>query len=206
MATAEGSDNLSPLIYDTPMGAPLEFTRRALTVEDFHRIAEAGVLRPDERVELIDGELLAMAPIGGRHFNAVNRLTELLVMAVGPNAVVSVQGPVVLKPISEPRPDLLLLRPECRGRPILPGPETVLLAIEVSDTTLRFDRTVKAPLYARYGIPELWIVDVEGQVLLRHLEPTSDGYRAITEHRAPASVAARLLPAACIELATLFSY
>ncbi|HUD26653.1 MAG TPA: Uma2 family endonuclease, partial [Burkholderiaceae bacterium] len=119
-------------------------------------MAEAGVLRPKERVELIEGELLAMAPIGGRHFNAVNRLTELLVTAVGSSAVVSVQGPVVLKPTSEPQPDLVLLRPECRRRPVLPGPEDVLLAIEVADTTLRFDRTVKAPLYARHGIPELW--------------------------------------------------
>jgi Uma2 family endonuclease len=187
------------------MGAPVEFTRRALTVEDFHRMAEAGVLRPDERVELIEGELLSMAPIGGRHFNAVNRLTELLVTAVGSTAVVSVQGPVVLKPTSEPQPDLLLLRAECRGRPVLPGPESVLLAIEVSDTTQRFDGTVKAPLYARHGIPELWIVDVEGQVLLRHLDPSGEGYRTITEHRAPACVAARLLPAARVELATFVS-
>jgi len=186
------------------MGAPLEFPRRALTVEDFHRMAEAGVLRPKERVELIEGELLAMAPIGGRHFNAVNRLTELLVTAVGSSAVVSVQGPVVLKPTSEPQPDLVLLRPECRRRPVLPGPEDVLLAIEVADTTLRFDRTVKAPLYARHGIPELWMVDLEGQVLLRHLEPGSEGYAVVTEHRVPASVAARSLPAARVELATLF--
>lgn len=186
------------------MGAPAEFPRRALTVEDFHLMGEAGILQPGERVELIEGELLAMAPIGGRHFNAVNLLTEWLVTAVGPNAVVSVQGPVVLKPTSEPQPDLLLLRPECRGRPVLPGPEDVLLAIEVADTTLRFDRTVKARLYAKHGAPELWIVDVEGQVLLRHLGPSGESYTAVTEHRAPVSVAARLLPAARVELATLF--
>ncbi|HUD26808.1 MAG TPA: Uma2 family endonuclease, partial [Burkholderiaceae bacterium] len=94
--------------------------------------------------------------------------------------------------------------PECRRRPVLPGPEDVLLAIEVADTTLRFDRTVKAPLYARHGIPELWMVDLEGQVLLRHLEPGSEGYAVVTEHRVPASVAARSLPAARVELATLF--
>jgi Uma2 family endonuclease len=186
------------------MGAPLEFPRRPLTVEDFHRMLEVGVLRPGERVELIEGELLAMAPIGGRHFNAVNRLNELLVTGVGLNAVVSVQGPVVLKPTSEPQPDLVLLHPKCRGRPALPGPEDVLLAIEVSDTTLRFDRTVKARLYARHSIPELWIIDVEGQLLLRHLGPSHEGYITVTEHRPPETVAAQFLPAACVELRAVF--
>jgi Uma2 family endonuclease len=185
---------------------PLEFPRRALTVEDFHRMGEVGVLAPKERVELIEGELLAMAPIGGRHFNAVNRLAELLITAVRMDAFVSVQGPVVLRPISEPQPDLALLRPQCRGRPVLPEPEDVLLAIEVADTTLRFDLTIKARLYARYRIPELWVVDVEGQVLLRHLDPTDQGYSTVTQHRAPEAVACRLLPAACIELGTLFSF
>jgi Uma2 family endonuclease len=188
------------------MGAPLEFPRRALTVEDFHRMAEAGVLRPKERVELIEGELLAMAPIGGRHFNAVGRLAELLFQAVGMNAFVSVQGPVVLRPTSEPQPDLVLLKPHCRGRPVLPEAEDVLLAIEVADTTLRFDRTVKAPLYARHGIAELWIVDVEGQVLWRHLDPSAQGYSSITEHRAPEAVRARRMPAVRIDIAALFVF
>jgi Uma2 family endonuclease len=189
-----------------PFDVPLEFPRRALTVEDFHRMGEVGVFAPKERVELIEGELLAMAPIGGRHFNAVNRLAELLITGVRMDAFVSVQGPVVLRPISEPQPDLALLRPQCRGRPVLPEPEDVLLAIEVADTTLRFDLTIKARLYARYRIPELWVVDVEGQVLLRHLEPTEQGYSTVTQHRAPEAVACRLLPAACIELGTLFSF
>ena len=188
----------------SPMGAPLEFPRRPLTVEDFHRMGEAGVLRPDERVELIEGELLAMAPIGGRHFNTVNLLAELLFTSVRTSAVVSVQGPVVLRPISEPQPDLALLRPECRNRPVLPEPEDVLLAIEVADTTLRFDRIVKAHLYAQHGIPELWIVDVQGQVLLRHLDPSHEGYAEVTVHRSPEAVAARLLPEARIELSALF--
>jgi len=122
------------------------------------------------------------------------------------NAVVSVQGPVVLRPVSEPQPDLALLRPHCRGRPVLPEPEDVLLAIEVADTTLRFDRTIKARLYARYGIPELWIVDVEGQMLLRHLDPGDQGYSIVTQHRAPEAVACHLLPAARIELGALFRF
>jgi len=201
--TVETASN--PSITIQPMGAPLEFQRRALTVEDFHRMGEAGVFRPDERVELIEGELLEMAPIGGRHCHAVNRLTEILVLAAGPAGFISVQAPVVLRPISEPQPDLLILRPECRRRRVLPASADVLLAIEVADTTLRFDRTVKAPLYARHGVPELWIVDVEGKVLLRHLGPTKDGYTEITEHRPPETVAARLLPAARVDLADLFS-
>lgn len=188
------------------MGAPPEFPRRALTVEDFHRMGEVGVLAPPERVELIEGELLQMAPIGGRHFHAVNRLTELLVMAVHGQAVVAAQGPVVLRPISEPQPDLALLHPELRQRADLPGPDDVFLLIEVADTSLRFDRTVKARLYARHAIPELWIVDVEGQVLLRHLEPSVEGYSVVTEHRSPEVLACRLLPQARVDLQELFTY
>jgi Uma2 family endonuclease len=187
------------------MGAPLEFTRRALTVEDFHRMGEVGILRPDERVELIEGELRAMAPIGRRHFNLVNRLTRLLSNAVREKAVVSVQNPVVLRPISEPQPDLVLLRPHFWALQDLPGPEDVLLAIEVADTTLSFDRIVKARLYAKHGIAELWIVDAEGQTLLRHLEPTGEAYARVTQHRSPEAVAASLLAAARVDLGALFA-
>lgn len=187
------------------MGAPLEFTRRALTVEDFHRMGEVGILRPDERVELIEGELRAMAPIGKRHFNLVNRLNRLLSKAVGEEAVVSVQNPVVLRPLSEPQPDLVLLRPHYWALQDLPGPEGVLLVIEVADTTLRFDRTVKAGLYAKHGIAELWIVDAEGQTLLRHLEASGEGYGRVMQHRSPEVVAASLLPVAQVDLGALFA-
>ncbi len=87
---------------------------------------------------------------------------------------------------------------------MLPGPEDVLLAIEVADTTLRFDSTVKAQLYAKHGIPELWVIDVEGQALLRCLEPSRKGYAKVTQHRSPQIVAARLLPNARIEICDLF--
>jgi Uma2 family endonuclease len=188
------------------MGASLEFPRRALTVEDFHRMAEVGVLRPQERVELIEGELLATAPIGVRHVKVVSRLAAMLVTAVGDSAIVLPQSPVVLPPTSEPQPDLALVWPEWARSPVLPKPEDILLLIEVADTTLHFDRTVKAPLYAHYGVPELWIFDVERRLLLRHLDPSEDGYATVTQHRAPEVVAARLLPAARVELAALLLF
>src|SRR5438093_4349936 len=118
-------------------------TRARLTVEQFHKIGEAGILPPEARVELINGEMLEMAPIGARHLQAVNRLTRLLVRSVGDTAIVSVQNPIVLAEDSEPQPDLALLRSESEGAVRLPSANDVLLLIEVADTTMQYDRTVK---------------------------------------------------------------
>lgn len=149
--------------------------RRLLTVHEYHRMGEAGILHEDDRVELIEGELIEMAAIGTRHFTCVNQLTRLLVRGVGDEAIVSVQNPVRLDDYGEPQPDLTVLRPR-DYRESLPGPRDVLLVIEVSDTTLRYDREVKLPLYARADIQEVWIVDLPGATVERHTEPSADGY------------------------------
>jgi Uma2 family endonuclease len=136
-----------------------EVTRRRFTVHDYHRMGEAGILHEDDRVELIEGEIVEMAAIGTRHFSCVNGLTRLLVRGVGDEAIVSVQNPVRLDEHNEPQPDLTVLRVR-DYRESLPVPEDVLLLIEVSDTTLRYDRGVKLPLYARAGIREVCILDL----------------------------------------------
>ena len=151
--------------------------RHRWTVAEYHRMAETGMLAPDARVELIDGEIIDMAPIGPVHASIVDQLTVLMVRAVADAAIVRVQSPVELSDRSEPEPDLTLLRPRADFyRRAQPGPGDVLLAIEVADSTLARDRDVKRPLYARHGIPECWIVDVGGEYVLACRGPAGDGY------------------------------
>jgi Uma2 family endonuclease len=153
-------------------------TRYRFTVDDYHRMAEAGILHEDDRVELIEGEILQMAPIGGEHAACVNGSARLLIKRLDDRAVVSIQNPIRLSAGSEPEPDLMLLRPRADGYwEGLPGPEDVLLIIEVSDSTLYYDRGTKLPLYAAAGIPEVWIVDLERRRVLVHRRPDGDLYR-----------------------------
>ncbi|MGE3595957.1 MAG: Uma2 family endonuclease [Dehalococcoidia bacterium] len=152
--------------------------RYRFTVEDYHRMGEAGILDEDDRVELIEGEILYMSPIGGKHAACVNESARLLIVRLNDRAVVSIQNPVRLSARSEPEPDLMLLRPRAdRYREGLPVPEDVLLIIEVADSTLHFDRGTKLPLYAAAGIPEVWIVDLERRRVLVHRQPDGDLFR-----------------------------
>src|SRR5262245_13487217 len=130
------------------MAVEVEAPRRLFSVEEYHRMGKAGILREDERVELIEGAIVQMAPIGPPHFGCVINLTRILITRLGDRAVVSPQNPVVIRPRSEPQPDLALLRPRAVSySQALPTPEDVLLAVEVADTTVRFDRVVKSRLY-----------------------------------------------------------
>ncbi|WP_448575734.1 Uma2 family endonuclease [Thermomicrobium sp.] len=159
-------------------------TRHRFTVDDLERMVRSGILREDARVELIEGELYDMNPIGWAHQACVNRLTELFVRALHGQAIVQPQGPVRLSDRSLPQPDLALLRPRAdfyaRSGP---GPADVLLLVEVSDTTLAYDRDIKVPLYARAGIPEVWVVDLAGGQVLVFRTPMQDGYRDSQVHR-----------------------
>ncbi len=137
-----------------------------LTVEEYHRMAEVGILPPEAQVELIEGEIIDMPPIGNRHASAVDRLAKRFILAVGESAFIRIQGPVRLGTRSEPQPGLAVLRPrpdEYRDSP--PAAADVLLVVEISDATLRYDRDVKSKLYARHGIPELWLIDLEHKQL-----------------------------------------
>ena len=154
--------------------------KRRFSVENYHRLGEVGILGPDERVELIEGEIIKMAPIGSVHVSVVNRLNELFFRRLLGQAIVSVQNPVILKPSSEPQPDISLLSPrQDQYRNSLPEPEDVLLLVEVADTTLAYDMSKKVPLYAAQGIQEVWIVDVEADRVHVFREPTEKGYDSI---------------------------
>ena len=161
----------------------VESARRRFTVEEYHRMGLAGILREDDRVELIDGEIVEMTPIGSPHAGCVNRLARLFFAAAGQRAVVTVQNPISLPPGSEPQPDLVLLRPRgdfyAGGHP---GPGDVWLVVEVADTSLTFDRTVKVPLYARAGIPEVWVVDLAGQRVEVYRRPAGGLYADVQRH------------------------
>ncbi len=155
----------------------VELLRRRFTVEEFHQMARAGILTEDDRVELLDGELVEMTPIGSRHAACVNRLNRLLSGQVGERALVSVQNPVRLGERSEPQPDLTLLRPRAdyyaQGHP---EPGDVLLLVEVAETSVEADLEMKVPLYARAGIPEVWLVDLAKGNMVMYRAPAPEGY------------------------------
>ena len=161
--------------------APVRVPRRTLSVAEYRRMGEVGILSEDDRVELIEGELIAMSPIGSIHMGTVMLLARALFQAVGDRALLSVQNPIQLGDGSQPQPDVALLRLRADAYlTAIPRAEEVLLAVEVADTSLLYDRTVKAPLYARHGIPETWIVDVVAGTVEVCREPARDGYASIS--------------------------
>jgi Uma2 family endonuclease len=130
--------------------------RHRLNVDDYYRMAAAGVLARDARVELIEGEIIDMAPIGSRHSGTVSLLARRLAAAIGESAIVATQSPLRLSQLSESQPDLLLLKPRADFyRQSHPEPADVLLLIEVCESSLRYDQQVKLPLYARHGVAEV---------------------------------------------------
>ena len=163
------------------MAIDVELPRRLFTVAEYHRMAEAGILAEEERIELIDGEIVEMAPIGTRHLGCVINLTRLFVTRLGDRAVVSPQNPVVILPRSEPQPDLLLLRPLAVSySQHRPASDDVLLAVEVADTTVRFDRLVKGRLYAQARIPEFWLCLAADGTVEVYRGPSGEGYADMT--------------------------
>jgi len=152
--------------------------RHRLTVSDFHRMGEAGIFAAGDRVELIDGEIIDMSPIGALHAAIVDCLVRYLGRSVGDSVIVRCQNPVRLDDVSEPEPDIALLRPRADGyMSAHPSPEDVLVVIEVADTSLAYDLGVKVPLYARHGIPEAWVIDAATRQTRVFREPSAEGYR-----------------------------
>ncbi|NKQ37235.1 MAG: Uma2 family endonuclease [Chloroflexi bacterium] len=151
--------------------------RRLFTVEEYHQMAETGILAEDDRTELIRGEIVAMSPLGVRHAACVNRLTETLSHYFSGKAIISVQNPLQIDEYTELQPDVMLLqRREDYYVRALPAGKDVLLLIEVSDTTLAYDRMTKLPLYARTQIPEVWLVNLVDNLLEVYRTPQADEY------------------------------
>lgn len=188
------------------MNAVLDWPpRHRLTVADYQRMGDTGVFAENARVELIEGEIFDMAPIGSLHAGTVSHLSRLLMQAVGDRAIVSIQNPVVLGQRSEPEPDLALLRPRADFYKIRhPHASDVLLIIEVADSSLRYDREVKLPLYAQHGIAEVWIVDLALSVLDVHRQPETNRYRESSRLNPPVQLAPLALPDVLLDLSELF--
>ena len=186
--------------------APTDLPRRhRLTVSDYYRMAEVGILAPDARVELIDGEIIDMVPPGSLHAATVHWLAETFTLSVGKKASVLAQNPVRLDEHSEPQPDLALLkRREDFYRQRHPGSADVLLVVEIADTSLRFDRDTKASLYAVHGIPETWLLELRGQRLIRHRVPRQGSYTLVDEPDLGVPLELSALPGIDVDLRRLF--
>src|SRR5262249_4227161 len=173
----------------------IEVSKKLFTVDEYYRMAKAGIIGPDDRVELIEGEIIQMSPIGVRHAGHVNRLNHLFVTTLRRRGVVSVQSPIQLNDYTEPEPDLIVLKPRSHyyaSKKV--RAEDALLIVEVSDTTLRYDRKIKRKLYAAAGIPEVWIENLEADELLVYREPAGKAYRVSLTLRTGDSVSAIAFP------------
>jgi Uma2 family endonuclease len=162
----------------------VQVARRYFTVEEYHRMGEAGVFSEDDRVELIEGEILKMSPIGSRHAASVNRLHMQFTNLLSGRAIVSVQNPIVLNDFSEPEPDIAVLRRrDDFYAESHPTAADALLVIEIADTSVEYDHDIKLPAYARSAVPEVWIVDIPGETVAVHADLANGVYRAVSTHQ-----------------------
>lgn len=185
---------------------PVEITRRLFHVEEYHRMAQAGILSEDDRVELIDGEILAMTPIGPRHNAAVNRANRGLVPIVGDRAIVQVQGSVRLGRFNEPQPDIVLLRPQADFHASrLPGPSDIFLIIEIAESLLDYAREVKTRIYAQAAVQEYWLVDLGDRLVSRYSEPREGAYQRRGQGRPGELIAPAALPHCAIPVEALLA-
>ena len=178
-----------------------------LTVENYHRMAEVGIFNEDDRVELIEGELIQMTPIGSWHSGLVNTLNESLTYRTWGRAIASVQNPIHLGTGTEPQPDFVLLRyRQDRYKSRLPTSEDVLLLVEIADSTLNYDRRIKIPLYARHSIPEYWIINQPDRHIEVYTMPESAlGHYADCRTVTDGLLSPALFPDACVDVADLLS-
>ena len=173
----------------------VQLRERKFTLEQYHKMAESGILTEDDRVELIRGKIVEMSPIGRRHAACVRRLDTLFSEKLSRRAIVDTQNPVELSDYSEPQPDVALLQP----RPDFyeaghPQPEDIFLLVEVADTTVETDRNVKIPLYAEDGISEVWLVDINEQCVEIYLEPASTGYQNVQKFQRGQTLSIQAFP------------
>ena len=157
--------------------AMLAAKKRNFSVDDYYRLAEEGILTEDDRVELINGEIIVMSPINSPHASGVKAFTIEFYKRVGDRAVISVQDPIHLSDDTEPQPDLALLRyRDDLYAGAHPTPDDILLLVEVADSSLERDREKARDTYAKHGIPELWIANLRDEVVERYRGPKPDGY------------------------------
>ena len=153
------------------------------TTEQYHLMHETGVFQEGDRIELINGEITEMSPIGRKHAACINRLVTLFTKKIGNRVIVSVQNPIRLADNSEPQPDLAILKPrDDFYEDSLPTPLDILLIIEVADSTIAYDREVKMPLYSVAAIPEMWLFDLNRKIIEGYSQPSALGYKQMQRY------------------------
>jgi Uma2 family endonuclease len=170
-------------------------SRKLFSVEEFQRISDAGIFPPDSRFELIRGEIIEMPNPTRLHSGRVNKLNRVFTIRLGESAIVCIQNPMFIDKMSEPRPDVVICKPlpELFG-PFEPEPADVLLLVEISDTSLRYDTKIKSRLYAEAGIPEYWILNIPDEVLQVRTDPSDGEYRRIENLKRGQPITASMLP------------
>jgi Uma2 family endonuclease len=192
------------LRYSGSADMATQIAKKLFTVYDYHKMADAGILGEDDRVELIRGEIVQMSPIGPPHNGAIHRASWFLNRIVGDRAIIGVQGSVRLDEYDEPQPDLYLLRPKddfYSSRHA--GPADLLLIIEVADSSLDYDRITKMQLYAETGVPEYWISDLQNDCIITYSDPERGAYRSVNQFRRGDKLTPRLLPDCSIPVDSL---
>ncbi len=180
-------------------------TRHHFTVHDYARMRETGILTEDDRVELLDGEIYVMSPIGSLHVGIVNKLNKLLTNAVGDAGIISIQNPIRLSDYSEPQPDITILSPrDDFYTSALATPDDVLLVIEIADNSLAYDRGEKLPRYARSHISEVWIIDVNKLLIEQYTQPVQDEYTQLHKVLFGHTIQATKLASVCLNTQQIF--
>ena len=173
----------------------VQLRKRYFNVDDYYRMFRAGVFSQGDRVELIEGEVVEMSPIGSTHQGCVDELSSVVMEKIGRAAIVRVQGPIHIDDYSEPQPDISLLKPRRDYyRRAHPMPADVLLVIEVADTSVEYDRSVKLPLYARAGIPEAWLIILPKDLIEVHSEPKNGKYQKVQRLKRGKTLASATIP------------
>jgi Uma2 family endonuclease len=181
-------------------------SHRRITVDEYYDMARTGLFAPDARVELIEGEVVRMAPIGDRHCAAVEELDELLHRAVAGRARVRCQMPVRLDDYSQPEPDFVVMRQRVgRDDRAHPSVVDVFLIVEISDSTLRYDLDVKVPLYARHGVPEVWVIELLHRKLHLYRCPVAGSYEDVTSVSDGCTTAVPGVSSATVDLSEILS-
>jgi len=152
--------------------------KKKFDLQEYHHLIDTGIFHEDKKVELIEGELFEMSPVGFRHASCVNKLNYIFSLKLGEKAIVSIQNPIKLNNKSEPQPDIVLLKPRDDFYATQhPTPEDILLLIEVADSSIEYDRTIKLPSYAENKIIETWLIDLNNNFLEKHTNPKTNYYQ-----------------------------
>jgi Uma2 family endonuclease len=183
----------------------VQLLRRKFTVEQYHKMAESGILTEDDRVQLIRGEIIEMSPIGTKHAACVKCLNKLLSGKLRDRVLIAIQDPVVLNNNSEPQPDVALLKPRDDFYATAhPQPQDIFLLIEVSDSTIVYDREEKIPLYAEANIIEVWLVDINEQIVEVYQQPTAAGYQLMQKFASGQTLSIKTFPDVNINVNEIF--